>query len=125
MNDKKHILIEKIKKAVIDFIHYADEPVNIKFSNHLSELLDYDYNYLSNLFSEMHGSTLEQYVISHKIERVKQMLIYEDLSLTDIAFKMGYSSVAHLSYQFKKTTGMTPSDFIKMNGEPFSRSKNL
>jgi len=124
MNDKKHILIEKIKKAVIDFIHYADEPVNIKFSNHLSELLDYDYNYLSNLFSEMHGSTLEQYLISHKIERVKQMLIYEELSLTDIAFKMGYSSVAHLSYQFKKTTGMTPSDFIKMNGEPFSGTQN-
>ena len=124
MNDKKHILIEKIKKAVIDFIHYADEPVNIKFSNHLSELLDYDYNYLSNLFSEMHGSTLEQYLISHKIERVKQMLIYEELSLTDIAFKMGYSSVAHLSYQFKKTTGMTPSDFKKMNGEPFSGTQN-
>jgi YesN/AraC family two-component response regulator len=124
MSEKKHILLEKIKRAVIDFIHYADEPVNIKFSNHLSELLDYDYTYLSNLFSELHGTTLEQYIISHKIERVKQMLIYEELSLTDIAFKMGYSSVAHLSYQFKKTTGVTPSGFRKMNGKPLGDTKN-
>ena len=113
MSEKKHILFEKIKKAVIDFIHYADEPVNIKFSNHLSELLDYDYNYLSNLFSELHGSTLEQYIISHKIEKAKQLLTSGEMTLTDIAFIMGYSSVAHLSYQFKKTTGMTPSEFIK------------
>src|SRR6266496_3124886 len=112
MDEKRHIIIEKIKKAVVDFIHYADEPVNIKFSSHVSELLDYDYTYLSNLFSEMHSSTLEQYIISHKIERVKQMLIYEGMSLTDIAFKMGYNSLSHLSYQFKKTTGMTPSEYL-------------
>jgi len=106
MSEKKHILLEKIKRAVIDFIHYADEPVNIKFSNHLSELLDYDYTYLSNLFSELHGTTLEQYIISHKIERVKQMLIYEELSLTDIAFKMGYSRWHIYRINLKKLQGL-------------------
>jgi len=125
MSKKKHILFEKIKKAVTDFIHYADEPVNIKFSTYLSELLDYDYNYLSNLFSELHGSTLEQYIIFHKIERVKQLLLSEKLTLTDIAFKMDYSSVAHLSYQFKKITGMTPSAFIKMKNKLSGDAENL
>lgn len=119
MINKKNILFEKIKKVVHDFIHDAEEPLNIKFSNYLSEMLEYDYNYLSNIFSELHGETLEQYIINHKIERVKNMLINDDLSVTEIAFRLGYSSVGHLSNQFKRTTGLTPSQFIKRQRSSF------
>ena len=111
MDDKKAILVEKIKNVIIEMIHYTDELPKVNFSDFLSEKLGYDYTYLSNLFSEMQGSTIEQFIISHKIERVKELIIYNELNLTEIAWKLHYSSVAHLSNQFKKITGLTPSHF--------------
>ncbi len=108
------ILIEKIKNIVVEMIHYSDEPPKLNFSVFLSEKLGYEYHYLSNLFSKVKGITIEQFIILHKIERVKELLIYNELSLTDIAYKLHYSSVSHLSNQFKKVTGLTPSYFKKM-----------
>lgn len=114
MDDKKAILIEKIKNIIVELIHYTDEVPVINFSHFLSEKLNYEYNYLSNLFSEVKGTTIEHYIISHKIERAKELLVYNELTLTEIADKLHYSSVAHLSNQFKKVTGLTPSFFKKM-----------
>jgi AraC-like DNA-binding protein len=114
MDDRKKILIEKIKAVVVEMVHYADEFPTTNFSDYISEKLHYDYTYLANLFSEVKGTTLEHFVIAHKIERVKELLIYDELSLTEIAYKLNYSSVAHLSNQFKKITGLTPSFFKKM-----------
>ena len=111
MEDKKSVLIEKIKTVIIEMIHYSDEQVKINFSNYLSEKLGYDYTYMANLFSEIQGITIEKFIISHKIERVKELIIYDELTLTEIAWQMHYSSVAHLSNQFKKSTGLTPSHF--------------
>ncbi len=111
IDDKKTMLIEKIKTAIIEQIHYDDEPLNINFSTFISEKLHYDYTYLANLFSELQGSTIEKFIITHKIERVKELLVYNELSLTAISYLMHYSSVSHLSNQFKKTTGLTPSHF--------------
>ena len=114
MEDKKSILIEKIKNIVVEMVHYSDLPPVLNFSNYLSEKLDYDYNYLSNLFSEVKGTTIEHYIISHKIEKAKELLIYNELTLTEIAEKLHYSNVAHLSNQFKKVTGLTPTFFKNM-----------
>jgi len=114
MDDRKKILIEKIKAVVVEMVHYADEFPTTNFSDYISEKLHYDYTYLANLFSEVKGTTLEHFVIAHKIERVKELLIYDELNLTEIAYKLNYSSVAHLSNQFKKITGLTPSFFKKM-----------
>ncbi len=115
MEDKKSILIEKIKNIIVEMVHYSDdEEPTVNFSEYLSKKLHYEYNYLSNLFSEVKGTTIEQYIIAHKIERVKELLLYDELKLTDIAFKLHYSSVSHLSAQFKKVTGLTPSFFKKM-----------
>jgi AraC-like DNA-binding protein len=111
MDDKKAVLIEKIKNVIIEMVHYTDELPKINFSDYLSEKLNYDYTYLANLFSEVQGTTIENFIISHKIERVKELIIYDELNLTEIAWKMHYSSVAHLSNQFKKHTGLTPSHF--------------
>lgn len=111
MDDKKSILIEKIKNVIVEMIHYNDELPKVNFSVFLAEKLNYDYTYLSNLFSETEGSTIEHFIIMHKIERVKELIIYNELNLTEIAWKMHYSSVAHLSNQFKKVTGLTPSFF--------------
>jgi len=111
MTDKRAMLIEKIKNAVVEMIHYSDELPKINFSDFLSEKLDYDYTYLANLFSETEGTTIEQFILHHKIERVKEFIIYDELSLTEIAEKLHYSSVSHLSNQFKKITGLTPSFF--------------
>lgn len=112
IDDKKAKLLESIKTAVIDHIHHQDHfSLNVNWSDFLSEKLGYDYQYLSVLFSSVAGITLEQYVIKQKIEKVKEYLIYDQLSVKEIAFKLGYSSVAHLSSQFKKVTGMTPSTF--------------
>ncbi|AMR30149.1 AraC family transcriptional regulator [Mucilaginibacter sp. PAMC 26640] len=113
MDDKKSILIEKIKKVIIELVHYADEPAKINFSNYLSEKLNHDYTYMANLFSSVVGINIEHYLIIHKIERVKELLVYDELSLTQIADKLHYSSVAHLSNQFKKITSLTPSHFKK------------
>jgi YesN/AraC family two-component response regulator len=113
LDDKKSILIEKIKKVIVELIHYADEPTKVNFSDYLSEKLNHDYTYLGNLFSEVVGINIEHYIIMHKIERVKELLVYDELSLTEISYKLHYSSVAHLSNQFKKITGLTPSHFKK------------
>lgn len=114
MDNKKAILIEKIRIAITDMIHHSDEHIKTNNSDYLSEKLNYDYDYLSKLFSEMKGITIQQFIIIHKIERVKELLIYDELSLTQIALKMHYSSVAHLSNQFKKITGFSPSQFIQL-----------
>lgn len=114
LEDKKSMLIEKIKNIIVEMIHYSDEPPLLNFSAYLSKKLDYDYNYLSNLFSEVKGTTIEHFIIAHKIERAKELLIYNELTLTEIAEKLHYSNVAHLSNQFKKVTGLTPTFFKKM-----------
>lgn len=111
MDDRKAILIGKIKNAVVEMVHYSDEFPKENFSGYLAQKLKYDYTYLSNLFSEVTGTTIEHYVIAHKIERVKELLIYDELNLTEISYKLHYSSVAHLSTQFKKITGLTPTFF--------------
>jgi len=114
MDDKKTMLIEKVKNIIVEMIHYSDVLPKINFSDYLSEKLHYDYTYLSNLFSEVKGITIEHYIISQKIERAKEMLLYNELTLTEIADQLHYSSVSHLSNQFKKVTGLTPSFFKKM-----------
>jgi len=114
MDDKKAILIEKIKNVIVEMVHYKDELPKINFSSYLSEKLSYDYTYLANLFSEVTGTTIEHYLIAHKIERVKELLIYDELNLTEISYKLNYSSVAHLSKQFKKVTGLTPTFFKQL-----------
>jgi AraC-like DNA-binding protein len=111
MDDKKGVLIQKIKTIIVELVHYSEEPLIVKFSEYLSSKLNYDYTYLANLFSEVQGTTIEKFLISHKIERVKELLVYNELNLTEIAYLMHYSSVAHLSSQFKKVTGLTPSHF--------------
>lgn len=114
MDDKKAILIERIKGIIIQMIHHSDEVIKINFSEYLSEKIGHNYTYLANLFSEVQGTTIEQFIISHKIERIKELMIYGELNITEIAWKMNYSSVAHLSSQFKKVTGLSPSHFKKM-----------
>lgn len=109
LDDKKNILIERIKAVIVEMIHYSEELPKINYSDHISEKLNHDYTYLSNTFSEVKGITIQQYIIFHKIERVKELLLYDELTLTEIAYRMQYSSVAHLSNQFKKVTGLTPS----------------
>ena len=111
MDDKKSVLIQKIKNVIIELVHYSEEPLTINFSEYLSQQLHHDYTYLANLFSEVQGTTIEKFLIAHKIERVKELLVYNELNLTEIAYKLHYSSVAHLSAQFKKVTGLTPSHF--------------
>jgi AraC-like DNA-binding protein len=114
MDDKKSVLIQKIKNAIIELVHYSEEPLTMNLSEFLSQKLNYDYTYLANLFSEVQGITIEKFVIAHKIERVKELLVYNELTLTEIAYQMHYSSVAHLSTQFKKVTGLTPSHFKQL-----------
>jgi YesN/AraC family two-component response regulator len=125
MDDKKAMLIEKIINVIVQMVHYSDELPKINFSVHLSKELDYDYTYLSNLFSEVKGTTIEQFVISHKIERVKEFLVYNELTLSEIAWEMGYSSVSHLSNQFKRVTGLTPTFFKKMKNKRLNALENL
>lgn len=114
MDDKKSVLIQKIKNVIVELVHYSEEPLLIKFSEFLSQKLQLDYTYLANLFSEVQGTTIEKFFIAHKLERVKELLVYDELNLTEIAYLMHYSSVAHLSAQFKKVTGLTPSHFKKL-----------
>lgn len=111
IDDKKSVLIEKIKNVIVELVHYSEEPLTINFSEYLSQKLQHDYTYLANLFSEVQGTTIEHFMIAHKIERVKELLVYDELNLTEIAYQMHYSSVAHLSAQFKKVTGLTPTHF--------------
>jgi len=117
MDDKKSVLIQQIKTVIIELIHYSEEPLAIKFSEFLSQKLNHDYTYLANLFSEVQGTTIEKFFIAHKIERVKELLVYDELNLTEIADLMYYSSVSHLSTQFKKVTGLTPSHFKQLRNK--------
>lgn len=114
LDDKRSILIDRIKTLIIEMIHYSDELPNVNYSDYISEKLNYDYTYLSNIFSEVKGITIQHFIILHKIERVKELLLYDELNLTEISYKLHYSSVAHLSNQFKKITGLTPSFFRKL-----------
>lgn len=114
MDDKKSVLIQKIKNVIIELVHYSEEPLTINLSDFLSQQLNHNYTYLANLFSEVQGTTIEKFYIAHKIERVKELLVYDELNLTEIAYNMHYSSVAHLSAQFKKVTGLTPSHFKQL-----------
>jgi AraC-like DNA-binding protein len=115
MDDKKAILIEKIKKCVIEMVHHSDDQTQkYNFSDFISEKLNYDYTYLSNLFTKVQGTTIEQFIILHKIERIKELIIYGELNISEIAWKMNYSSVAHLSNQFKKVIGLSPSQFRQL-----------
>ena len=114
MDDKKAVLIEKIKTVIINMVHHSDEIPKMNFSNFLSEKLNQDYTYLSNLFSEVQGTTIEHFIIAHKTERIKELIIYDELNITEIAWKMNYSSVAHLSSQFKKVTGLSPTHFKQL-----------
>src|SRR4030095_16201294 len=125
IEDKENILIEKIKNIIIEMIHYSEDASILNFSAYLSEKLNYDYNYLSNLFSEVKGTTIEHFIISHKIERAKELLIYNELTLTEIAEKLHYCNVAHLSNQFKKVTGLTPTFFKKMKHQRLIALENL
>ena len=108
IDDKKTQLIEKIKNTIVDLVHYSEDQLKTNFSVHISEKLHHDYNYLSNLFSEVEGTTIEKYFIAQKIEKVKELLKDDELSLSEIADRLGYSNVAYLSTQFKKQTGLTP-----------------
>ena len=125
LDDKKSILIEKIKNVIIEMVHYADELPTINYSDHISEKLHYDYTYLSNVFSEVKGITIQNYIIIHKIEKVKELLLYDELTLTEISYKMQYSSVAHLSNQFKKITGLSPSYYKQLKKKRISNLENV
>jgi len=114
IDDKRSVLIGKIKNVIIEMIHHSDELIKINFSIFLSDKLHHDYTYLANLFSEVQGITIEHFIINHKIERIKELIIYDELNITEIAHKMNYSSVSHLSNQFKKVTGLSPSHFKKL-----------
>lgn len=111
IDDKKSRLIEQIKKQIIELVHRKNSRLSTNLSDYLSSRLNHDYNYITNLFSEVEGTTIEKYFIAQKIEKVKELLVYDELTLSEIAWEMNYSSVAHLSSQFKKVTGLTPSHF--------------
>ena len=115
LDDKKSILIEKIKNLIVVMIHYSDELPEVKFSDYISKQIGYDYTYLANIFSEVKHISIRQYIINHKIEMVKELLLYNELNLTEISYKMHYSSVAHLSNQFKKITHVSPSVYKQQN----------
>jgi AraC-like DNA-binding protein len=125
MDDRKSMLIEKIKTVIIELIHYSDYPLKINLSDYLTSRINYDYTYLANLFSEVQGTTIEHFFIYHKIERVKELLVYDELNLKEIAYKLHYSSVAHLSNQFKKVTGLTPSHFKQLKHKRRISLENL
>ena len=114
MDDKKSLLVERIKMVIIELVHYTEDQIKINLSDYLAEKLNHNYTYLSNLFTEVKGTTIEKFYLAHKIEKVKELLVYDELSLTEIAYKLHYSSVAHLSNQFKKITGLTPSHFKQL-----------
>jgi AraC-like DNA-binding protein len=125
LDDKRSILIDRIKNVIIEMIHYTDELPVVNYSDYISEKLHYDYTYLSNLFSEVKGITIQQFIILHKIERVKELMLYDELNLTEISYLMKYSSVAHLSNQFKKVTGLSPSFFKKLQKKRNSNLENV
>jgi len=125
VNDKKTILAEKIKTIIIQLVHFNDEQIKINLSDYISEKLNLNYTYLANLFSEVQGTSIEQFYLNHKIEKVKELLVYGELNLTEIAWKLHYSSVAHLSNQFKKMTGLTPTHFRNLKNKGRSTLENV
>lgn len=125
LDNKKSILIDKIKNVIIEMIHYSDEVPKVNYSDYISQKLDYDYTYLSNIFSEVKGITIQHFIIIHKIERVKELLLYDELNLTEISYRLHYSSVAHLSNQFKKITGLSPSFFKQLKQKRMGNLENL
>ena len=125
LDDKKSILIERIKNLIVEMVHYSDQIPNLNYSEYISNKLQYDYTYLSNIFSEVKGTTIQQFIILNKIERVKELLLYDELNLTEIAYKLHYSSVAHLSNQFKKVTGLSPSFFKKLKKKRIGNLENM
>ncbi len=125
LDDRKSILVDKIKNVIIEMIHYSDEVPQVNYSDFISEKLNYDYTYLSNLFSEVKGITIQHFIINHKIERAKELILYDELDLTEIAYKLNYSSVAHLSNQFKKVTGQSPSFYKKIGAKRKGNLENL
>ena len=125
MDDKRAVLIEKIKTVIIDMVHHSDEMIKTNFSDYLSDKLKHDYTYLANLFSEIQGITIEHFIINHKIERIKELIIYDELNITEIAWKMNYSSVAHLSNQFKKVTGLSPTHFKQLKDKRRSQIEDI
>jgi AraC-like DNA-binding protein len=114
MEDRKAVLIEQIKNVIVEMVHHTEDEIKTNFSDFLSEKLNHNYTYLANLFSEVQGTTIEQYIILHKVERIKELILYDELNITEIAWTMNYSSVAHLSNQFKKVTGLSPSHFKQL-----------
>ncbi len=120
--DKKSILVEKIKIVVIEMVHYSEKLPKVNYSEHISAKLNHDYTYLSNVFSEVKGITIQRFIIIHKIEKVKELIVYDELTLTEISYRLHYSSVAHLSNQFKKITGLTPSFYKQLRDK---RKRNL
>jgi len=125
LDDKKSILIEKIKNVIVEMVHYTEKLPKLNYSEHISKKLNYDYTYLSNMFSEVKGITIQQFIIIHKIERVKELLLYDELNLTEISHKLNYSSVAHLSNQFKKVTGLSPSYYKQLKQKRNSNLENM
>lgn len=125
LDDKKSILISRIKSVIIDMIHYTDEVPKVNYSDYISEKLGYDYTYLSNIFSEVKGITIQHFIINHKIERAKELIMYDELNLTEISYILHYSSVAHLSNQFKKVTGQSPSFYKNLGKKRKSNLENL
>ena len=123
--DKKAILVEKIKKVVIEMIHYSDELPQIKYSDYISKKLNYDYTYLSNVFSEVKGSSIQQFIMEHKIEKVKELLLYDELNITEISYRLYYSSVGHLSNQFKKVTGQCPTYYKQVHQNCRAQLENI
>jgi AraC-like DNA-binding protein len=125
IEDRKSIIIEKIKNVIIEMIHFSDDAPTVNYSDYISEKLKYDYTYLSNIFSEVKGMTIQQFIILNKIERVKSLLLFDELNLTEISYKLNYSSVAHLSNQFKKVTGHAPSSYKKNHERQSQFLENL
>lgn len=125
LDNNKSILISKIKNVIIEMIHYADELPKVNYSNYISEKLGQNYTYLSNIFTEVNGITIQQFIILHKVERIKELILYDELSLTEISYLMQYSSLAHLSNQFKKITGLTPSFFKSLKKKRITNLEDL
>lgn len=125
LDDKRKIIIEKIRSIIIELIHHSDELPKVNYSDYISQKLGYDYTYLANTFSEVKGITIQQFIIIHKIEKVKELLLYDELNLTEISYKLHYSSVAHLSNQFKKITGLTPSYYKKLKEKRFGNLEDI
>lgn len=125
MDNSRQILVERVKVSIVEIFHSNNDDLLLKFSEHLSKKLNYDYTYLANVFSEVEGSTIEKFYIQQKIQRVKELMMYERMELKEIAYSLNYSSVSHLCKQFKKVTGVTPAGFRRNWGGPDEKQENI